>query len=65
MKLLTLLFLLLSISNLAFTQDFTIRGAIYNKSDGEPMPFEKVRLLKTDSSTVTGAITDVNGYFSM
>ena len=29
------------------------------------MPFEKVRLLKSDSSTVTGAITDVNGYFSM
>ena len=65
MKLLTLLFLLLSISNLAFTQDFTIRGAIYNKSDGEPMPFEKVRLLNMDSTNAGGAITGVDGFFSI
>lgn len=29
------------------------------------MPFEKVRLLRSDSSSVTGAITDVNGFYSI
>lgn len=49
----------------SFSQDFTIRGFIYNKADGEPMPFEKVKLLAIDSTTLGGAVTDVNGFFSM
>jgi len=46
-------------------QDFTIRGFIYKKADGEPMPFEKIRLLNADSTNLSGAITDVNGFFSL
>jgi hypothetical protein len=52
-------------SQLSLSQDFTIRGFIYNKADGEPMPFEKVKLLAPDSTTLGGSVTDVNGFFSM
>ena len=65
MKLISILFFTLLISNLGFSQDYTIRGFIYNKTNGEPMPFEKVKLLAADSSNVSGAITDVNGFFSI
>jgi len=65
-KLLSLLLVLLGSISCAVAQDYTIRGFIYDKSNGEPMAFEKVRLLSaTDSSTVTGALTDVNGFFSI
>ena len=57
--------LTLFLTQLAFAQDFTIRGFVYDKKNGEPMPFEKVRLLAMDSSAVTGDITDVNGFYSM
>lgn len=59
-----ILFLFLFVGN-SIAQDYTLRGFIYNKSDGEPMPYEKIRLLKSDSTTATGAITDVNGFFQM
>lgn len=65
MKLIFGILISLFFCQIAHSQNATIRGFVFNKEDGEPMPFEKVRLLKTDSSTVTGAITDVNGYFSM
>ena len=65
MKLLFGLLISLLFCQIAHSQNATIRGFVFNMEDGEPMPFEKVRLLKSDSSTVTGAITDVNGYFSM
>ncbi len=46
-------------------QDVNIRGFIYSKKSGEPVPYEKVKLLNaTDSAVVTGATTDVNGFFS-
>ena len=65
MKLFYLFLFTVFFSQITFSQDFTIRGFIYNKADGEPMPFEKVKLLSTDSTTLTGAVTDVNGFFSM
>ncbi len=46
-------------------QDVTIRGTLYNAANGEPMPYEKIRLLSMDSSTVSGAITDLDGLFSI
>ncbi len=46
-------------------QDVTIRGTLYNSANGEPMPYEKIRLLSMDSSTVSGAITDLDGLFSI
>lgn len=65
-KLLSVLLVLLGSISYTVAQDYTIRGFIYDKSNGEPMAFEKVRLLSlTDSSAVTGALTDVNGFFSI
>ncbi len=49
-----------------FAQDYTIRGVISDKANGEPMAYQKVRLLSSkDSSTVAGAVTDLDGYFSL
>lgn len=56
-------FLILSFTG--FTQDNTIRGFIYDKSNGEAMGFEKIKVLKLDSSIVAGAVTDLNGFFSI
>ncbi len=49
----------------SFSQDNTVRGFIYDKSNGEPMSFEKIKLLNIDSSIVAGAVTDLNGFFSI
>ena len=62
--------LLLCISLLLFTtqlvaQNKIIRGFIYDQSNGEPLAYEKVKLLRIDSSTVAGAITDLNGFFQI
>lgn len=60
-------FLLLSIiliSNQFFAQDFNIRGFLYNQENGEAVIFEKVLILKQDSTILTGGNTDVNGFFS-
>jgi hypothetical protein len=63
--LLSFCFVIIGFSSL-YAQDFTIRGVISDKSNGEPMAYQKVRLLKsTDSSTVAGAVTDLDGYFSL
>jgi opacity protein-like surface antigen len=65
MRLLLSLFALTLLSQVAYSQDFTIRGFLTNKEDGEPMPFEKVKLLKSDSSNAGGAVTDVNGFYQI
>lgn len=66
MKLVITLFTFIFISNFLFSQDLTLRGFIYEKKNGEPVIFEKVVLLKTaDSSFYTGAMTDVNGFFTI
>ncbi len=48
----------------SFSQDFTIRGFIYGP-DGEPMPFEKVKLVGADGATLGGAVTKVTGFYSI
>ena len=63
MKLFSLVTFLV-LSTTVLSQDFTIRGFIYD-DEGEPMPFEKVKLMNTDSSTVGGAVTKVNGFYSI
>lgn len=65
MKLFCTLFLLFAFGGIVNAQNFTVRGVLYNKKNGEPMPFEKIRLLKTDSSNAGGAITDIDGLFSI
>ncbi len=47
-------------------QDVNIRGFIYLKKTGEPVPYQKVKLMKaSDKTVVSGASTDVNGFFSI
>ena len=65
MKLFYFLLFNLCFVGIAHSQDYTVRGFIRDKSNSEVVGFQKLRLLKSaDSSFVTGAVTDVDGYFS-
>lgn len=58
----TLLTLLcLMIANIVLAQTGTIRGNVYDKETGEPIPFCNVLL----GGTTIGANTDIDGFFSM
>ncbi|MCE2711825.1 MAG: TonB-dependent receptor [Cryomorphaceae bacterium] len=65
MKLFSLFLIAFFITSVSYAQEHTVRGFIYAKSNGEPIGFEKVRLLGSDSSFIAGALTDVNGFFSI
>lgn len=66
MKFYLILFVQVIFTWTAFSQEHTIRGFIYDKGNGEAVAFEKVKLLQsTDSSIVAGALTDVNGFYSI
>ncbi len=52
-------------ANLGYSQEYTIRGFIYDKSNGEPISDLKVKLLKKDSSIVAQAMTNVSGFFAI
>ena len=65
MKLFLIFVPFLFLLNTSMAQDVTLRGVIYDASNGEAIPYEKVRLLREDSSTVSGAITTVTGAFSI
>lgn len=65
MKLLFTVFLLFFSLQLS-AQNVNIRGFIYVKATGEPVPYQKVKLLNpSDSTVVSGATTDVNGFYSI
>jgi hypothetical protein len=53
--------ILLFFTLISFAQSGNIRGFVYEKESGEPVIFTKVIL----EGTNYGAITDVNGYFSI
>ncbi len=59
MKRTLIIFTLLLNSFLLFSQTGTIRGFVYDKSNGEPVIFTNVFLYQT----TYGSSTDVNGYF--
>jgi hypothetical protein len=66
MKKLLFLFGFFACFSFTFGQDHILRGFIYDTENGEPIPFEKVTLIPTVKSIgITGAITDVNGFFSI
>ncbi len=48
-----------------FAQDFNVRGYVYDQSNGDAVSFQKVKLLRKDSTILAGAITDLNGLFSI
>lgn len=58
-NLIVLVILILTASSVAYAQQGTIRGFVYEKVSGEPVLFTSVYLLKTNY----GAATDINGYF--
>lgn len=53
------------VSTLGFSQDHNIRGFVFDKENGEPVTFEKVKLFSSDSVMRGGAMTDINGLFSI
>jgi hypothetical protein len=57
--------LFLFFSQAIFSQDFTVRGFIYDRSNGEALAYEKVKLLNTDSTVIAGAVSDINGFYSI
>ena len=65
MKPFLLFFLFVYTGSFLFSQNLTVRGFVYDASNGEPMAYEKVRILNTDSSLVAGAVTDLNGFFQI
>jgi hypothetical protein len=44
-----------------FSQNGTIKGFVYEKSNGEPIPYCTIYLINEN----TGAVTDDNGYFAL
>jgi hypothetical protein len=59
-----LLFFVISLVGFTtFAQDFSIRGFVYDDSNMEPVSEMKVKLLKLDSTVISGAYTDNNGGF--
>ncbi|MEJ6505666.1 MAG: TonB-dependent receptor [Crocinitomicaceae bacterium] len=65
MKTLLICLSLIFVSNQLIAQSKTVRGFIYDQSNGEPMAYEKVKVLSMDSATVAGAISDLNGFFQI
>ena len=65
MKSFLFLILFTFLGSSAFTQNLTVRGFVYDQSNGEPMGYEKVKILTTDSTIIAGAITDLNGFFQI
>ena len=65
MKPFLLFFLFVFTGSFLFSQNLTVSGFVYDASNGEPMAYEKVRILNTDSSLVAGAVTDLNGFFQI
>ncbi|MDB5282498.1 MAG: TonB-linked outer membrane protein SusC/RagA family, partial [Bacteroidota bacterium] len=58
-KIFSVLFLCLSIY--ASAQKGSVKGFIYDKANGEPIPFATIKVEKTD----LGAVTDEQGFFSI
>lgn len=54
-----------SITLFSFSQDHNIRGFVYSSENGEPISYLKVKLFKSDSSIFGGAMSNINGLFSI
>jgi hypothetical protein len=52
------------LTSFSFAQTGTVRGFVYEKSTGEPILYQKVKLVSA-SNTIYGAVTDLNGFFSI
>jgi hypothetical protein len=61
MKLTITCLMLLLFAGLAFGQGGTVRGVVYDKDSGDPVPFAYVLVL----GTTTGTVTDVDGFYNI
>ena len=59
-----IVFVFILISVISFGQNGIVRGFVYEKLNGEPIPFVKVKVYLNDSIK-GGGVTDVNGFFSI
>ncbi len=59
----TFAFLVLSI--ICYSQSTAIQGKIFDEDNKKPIPFANVFVLRSDSSVVTGTISDSLGYFHL
>lgn len=60
---LTILFISLCAALNLAAQHYVVKGSVVNEHDQKPIELATVRLLKTDSTLVTGANTDSIGHF--
>ncbi|MBO5580250.1 MAG: TonB-dependent receptor [Prevotella sp.] len=58
-----LLFMLMAVSGIQAMAQRNITGKVLESDSQEPVAQTTVRLLKKDSTMVTGSLTDLNGYF--
>jgi hypothetical protein len=65
MKQLLTIFIILTFFGFGFSQEYTIRGFVYDKSNGEPISDLKVKLLRSDSTITAQAMTNVSGFFAI
>lgn len=66
MKLFLTVLVISIFSTISYSQNYNIRGFLYDNANGEPIAYEKVKLLNAaDSSVVTGATTDIDGFYSI
>ena len=65
MKKIVLLFSLIFVSINLLAQDFVITGKITDKSTGQPIEMAAVRVMKQDSTFVTGASANETGAFKI
>ena len=63
-KLFTILFFGIFIG-FGFSQEYSIRGFVYDKSNGEPISDIKVKLLRADSTIAAQAMTNISGFFAI
>ena len=60
-------FVVICLSVIAFqtnAQESIFRGFIHEKSSGEVIPFQKIKIYSS-TNEFSGAVTDVNGFFSI
>ena len=50
---------------LSLSAQTTLKGTVLDKSNGTPLPFATVALMRADSTVVTGAVTNDNGTYNI
>ncbi|TNE53131.1 MAG: TonB-dependent receptor [Bacteroidetes bacterium] len=65
LKQLTLVLVMLLGVTALRAQSATVRGFVYEDETGEPVLYQKVKVVSSRTGNIYGAVTDVNGFFSV